>query len=243
MELNDNNKLFVSKLSNPISTSVDGHRFEIRVQTLFAILMLSHGRVPGFPNSEIVEIDQQTRVMKWNIDDFMLILQDSSSQKQHRIFFQVKRSFDIGENEAFRAIIRAAYYDFCDERFDRKQDILVLFCGNISCADLELLSSVHDLSEAQFSAESFFTKIREQGFKSEQFRKTVQIIEEEIKDCNEKATDEEVFAFLKCFRIWSVDLHHNDGFVLALMHSFVSLLHDSILVFKRDKIYFSLIFI
>lgn len=222
MELNDNNKLFVSKLSNPISTSVDGHRFEIRVQTLFAILMLSHGRVPGFPNSEIVEIDQQTRVMKWNIDDFMLILQDSSSQKQHRIFFQVKRSFDIGENEAFRAIIRAAYYDFCDERFDRKQDILVLFCGNISCADLELLSSVHDLSEAQFSAESFFTKIREQGFKSEQFRKTVQIIEEEIKDCNEKATDEEVFAFLKCFRIWSVDLHHNDGFVLALMHSFVS---------------------
>ena len=223
MELNDNNnKFYVSKLSNPISTSGDGHRFEIRVQTLFAILMLSHGRVPGFPNSEIVEIDQQTRVKEWNIDDFMLVLQDLNSTKQRRIFFQVKRSFGIGENEAFREIIRAAYYDFCDERFDRKHDILVLFCGNISCDDLDLLSSVHDLSEAQISAESFFTKIRVQGFKSEQFRTIVQTIEKEIKDCNKKATDDEVFSFLKCFRIWSVDLHHNDGFVLALMHSFVS---------------------
>ena len=220
--LDNQDKLFISQQSNSVSTSGAGHSFEVEVQTLFAILMLAHGRVPGFPNSEIIEIDQQIRVKGWNIDDFMLVLQNLDSQKQHNIFFQVKRSFDISDNKEFREIIRAAYSDFCDERFDRKHDILVLFCGNVSCDDLELLSSVHDQSEAQISAESFFSKIRVQGFKSEQFRKTVQIIDNIIKDCKKEATDEEVYSFLKCFRIWSVDLHLNDGFARALMYSFIS---------------------
>lgn len=222
MELNDNNtKLFVSQVSSSISSGGAGHSFEIEVQTLFAILMLAHGRIPGFPDSEIVEIDQQIRVKGWNTDDFMLIVQDINSPNRHRILFQAKRSFTIGDDDEFRKIIRGAYSDYRDPKFEKDLDVLVLFCGKVSCADLDLLASVHDLAGAQSSADSFFSKIGVSGFKNEQFRKVVQIIEKEIKESNPEATKEEVFSFLKCFRIWNVDLYYNDGFAYALMHSLI----------------------
>ena len=223
MEENDNNnKLFISQLSNSVSTSGAGHSFEVEAQTLFAILMLAHGRVPGFPDSEIVEIDQQTRVNRWNIDDFMLVLQDRHSSNRHKVLFQAKLSFKIGDNDDFREIVKGAYSDYCDPRFDKARDALVLFCGKVSGTDLGLLASVYDLAGTQKSAESFFSKVRASRYKSEQFGKTVQVIEEEIKKSNPTATEEEVYSFLRCFRIWNVDLQHRDGFVLAIMNSFIA---------------------
>ena len=223
MEPTDNQeKLFISQQSNPDSTSGAGHRFEVEAQTLFAILMLAHGRVPGFPDSEIVEIDQQIRVEKWNFDDFKLVLQDMHSPNKHKVLFQAKRSFVIGDNIKFREIVSGAYSDYCDSRFEKDLDALVLFCGKVSCADLDLLASVHELAGAQKSAKSFFSKARVSRFKNEQFGKTVQVIEDEIKKSNPAATEEDVYSFLRRFRIWNVDLQHRDGFVLAIMHSFIA---------------------
>ena len=164
----DQKKLFISQQSNPDSTSGAGHRFEVEAQTLFAILMLAHGRVPGFPDSEIVEIDQQIRAEKWNFDDFKLVLQDMHSPTKHKVLFQAKRSFVIGDNIKFREIVCGAYSDYCDSRFEKALDALVLFCGKVSCADLDLLASVHELAGAQKSAESFFSKARVSRFKNEQ---------------------------------------------------------------------------
>ena len=81
---------FISELSSPIATGAGGVSFEINAQTLFAILMLSHGRVPGFPCHEIIELRQQTRVEGNNIDDFLLVLKHSNTEVISNVYCKLR---------------------------------------------------------------------------------------------------------------------------------------------------------
>ena len=144
--------------TSSISTGGGGYLFEIKAQTAFAILMLTHGRVPGFPNSEIKEIHQQTRISGKSVDDFMLVLNDLNTKSSKRtISFQVKRSIEVGKKSAvFKSVIKAAYKDFCNPEFEKDRDVLVLLCANISYQKLDAYSYVHQFSKKQLDAESFF---------------------------------------------------------------------------------------
>lgn len=214
-------KQFTSRLSSPIATSGSGHSFEIDAQTLFAVLMLAHGRVPGFPNSEIIEIDQQKRVKGWNIDDFMLLLYNTDTNTQHKILFQAKQKIAISDNDDFKEIIKAAYYDYCDNRFNKQEDIIVLLCGALSRDEIDAISFIQDTASAHKSATSFFEEIRTARYANETCRDLIDVFKGVIQTIAENVSDEEIFMFLKRFHVWSVDFQHNDGFLLALMHSYI----------------------
>lgn len=146
--------------TNSVSAGGGGYVFEINAQTLFAILMLTHGRVPGYSNSEIKEIHQQTNVTGHHVDDFMIVLNDLTTNRQNIISFQVKRSIIIGDNRLFKSVIDAAYKDFCSPGFKADRDRLVLLCGAVSSKKIEAFHFVHDFSKTQLDANTFFESKR-----------------------------------------------------------------------------------
>lgn len=213
--------------SSSLSTGGSGNLFEINTQTLFAILMLTHGRVPGYSNSEIKEIHQQTNVTGHHVDDFMVVLNDLTTNRQHYISFQAKRSITIGNNTLFKSVIDAAYKDFCSPDFKMDRDRLVLLCGAVSSKKVEAFHFVHDFSKKQPDANTFFTKLFAANFASKEVREIVSLIQNHLQTIANGISQDTVFNFLKCFCVWTVDLHHDDSFVRALLNSHVAVAVNS----------------
>ena len=69
-------------LSNPFSTGGGGPNFENQVQTLFVVLMLMEGVVPGLPAFPIKRIKLQGRYEGYNTDDFIVFVEDQSGEQK-----------------------------------------------------------------------------------------------------------------------------------------------------------------
>ena len=226
--------------TNSVSAGGGGYVFEINAQTLFAILMLTHGRVPGYSNSEIKEIHQQTNVTGHHVDDFMIVLNDLTTNRQNIISFQVKRSIIIGDNRLFKSVIDAAYKDFCSPGFKADRDRLVLLCGAVSSKKIEAFHFVHDFSKTQPDANTFFEKLFSANFTSKEAKEIVSFIQKYLRTTSKDISQETVFNFLKCFCVWTVDLHHDDSFVRALLNSHVALAINNSII--SPKIIWSMVY-
>ena len=217
------------QLSNAFSTGGGGPHFEAHVQASYVTLMLTGGFAPCLPCWPINEIKLQGKVDGFDTDDLIVFVKAPNGSEIRKLLGQVKHGLQIGDNERFRAVIQAAWDDYCNPGvFTKGKDIIVAISDGLSTAELSAVQSV--LGEAQHpSTEQFIRRIDLGRYNSENTRDVLGIFRETLKKANngQCLSDAELHEFLRHFRLLGYDLGKEEGVVLSLLHSHISQRSDS----------------
>ena len=212
------------QLSNAFSTGGGGPHFEAHVQASYVTLMLTGGFAPCLPCWPVKEIKLQGKVDGYDTDDLIVFVQAPNGSEIRKLLGQVKHGLQIGDNERFRAVIQAAWDDYCNPRvFCKGKDVIAAISDGLSTAELAAVHSV--LGEAQHpSTEEFIRRIDLARYNSETTRDVLGIFRETLKKANngQCLSDAELHEFLRHFRLLGYDLGEEEGVVLSLLHSHIS---------------------
>ena len=212
------------QLSNAFSTGGGGPHFEAHVQASYVTLMLTGGFAPCLPCWPINEIKPQGKVDGFDTDDLIVFVQAPNGGEIRKLLGQVKHGLQIGDNERFRAVIQAAWDDYCNPSvFTKGKDIIAAISDGLSTAELAAVQSV--LGEAQHpSTEEFIRRVDLARYNSESTRDVLGVFRETLKKANngQCLSDAELHEFLRHFRLLGYDLGDEEGVVLSLLHSHIS---------------------
>ena len=214
------------KLSNPFSTGGGGIHFEAHVQASFVTLMLTGGHAPGFPHSLIVEIKLQGKIDGFDTDDLVVIVENPNSKERRRLLCQVKHFIAVTRsNTEFRKVIQAAWNDFNNPKvLTRGKDIIALITGPLSAIDTHNLPWLLDQARHTNDVDDFFRRVHQAKFGPSGRAKKLGAIQHHLKAANggNEVTRDELYTFLKQFRLLSYDLGNDFSVVLSLLHSHIS---------------------
>jgi hypothetical protein len=211
-----------NQLSNASSTGGLGVHFENKVQASFVILMLSKGFAPCLPAWPIRGIQVQGRYLGYSTDDVIVFVKrDDNSAK---LLGQIKHTIKItSKNKYFRDVVRSAWNDFNNKKlFNERTDIIALICGPLSAIDTNDVRNLLGYAEHAKSSKDFFQKMNLANFTSNSQRKKLEVFKDCLKEANDgvELTDEELWRFLKVFRLLIYDLDIK-GVTLSLLHSII----------------------
>lgn len=191
-----------SRLSNPFSTGGGGNYFEIKVQTAFLALMACDGFAPTFPQNRISKIQYQGKWLGFNMDDLIVYTND-----ENKLLIQIKHSVTFSKtNREFRKILDSAWRDFNNPEFNVEKDSIALITGQLSKTDIENTLTVLNWAKISDNAQDFYRKVDLTNFSSKGKRNKLEAFTSQIKHIDTKATDEDIFCFLKRFYLMVFDL-------------------------------------
>ncbi len=139
--------------SNPFSTGAGGSNFETRVQAAFVLLMLTGNSAPYFSDCRISKIKLQGRYDGYELDDFILFLENIRNGTPAKLLVQVKHEVSItANNQTFSEVIQSAWADFNNTNFDSTTDLIALMTGPLSATDIDHVRPI--LEWARFCVDS-----------------------------------------------------------------------------------------
>ena len=212
------------QLSNAFSTGGGGAHFEAHVQASYVTLMLTGGFAPYLPCWPINEIKLQGKVDGFDTDDLIVYTQAPNGGEIRKLLGQVKHGLQIGDNARFRAVIQAAWDDYCKPKvFTKGKDVIAAISDGLSTTELAAAQSV--LGEAQHpSTEEFLRRVELARYNSDVTRDVLTVFREALKAANDgqSISDAELHDFLRHFRLLGYDLGKEEGVVLSLLHSHIA---------------------
>ena len=206
------------QISNPYSTGGGGQHFEAHIQAMLVALMLSNGCAPCMPTWPIKKIKLQNKIDGYDTDDVMVVVEDVTSRRTGRFIAQIRHDVAITiSNTRFGKLIQQAWNDFNNpENFDREVDAIALITGPLSKTDTQDVPWL--LGQAKHTSDSheFFRNVAQSNFSSKQKRKKLKAFRAHL--C---VSDEDLYAFLKCFHLLTTDLGGDNGLLLSVLHSYL----------------------
>jgi hypothetical protein len=186
--------------------------------------MLSGGVVPCLPGWPIKRISFQTKHGGYDTDDLVVFVERGPAERR-KLVAQIKHSVTIAANNpTFEQVIQAAWSDFNNkEIFSRGSDILALITGPLPAVDVAQTRWMLDQAQRVADADTFFTMSKQAKFFSGDRRKKLDAFRVNLDKAagGVRLSDEQVFEFLKHFRLLSFDLDLDASVTLALLHSVI----------------------
>ena len=212
------------QVSNPASTGGLGIHFENRVQASFVVLMLTGGFSPCLPTWPIKKIKLQGKYQNYNIDDLIVYSEQQDGNGSAKLIGQIKHTISItSSDEEFRAVIQAAWSDFNNKDiFSEGEDVIALVCGPLSGTDTDDVRALLKQAEYSENATDFIQRVTLSNFTSQKQRDKLEVIKNHLKIANDniELSDEQLWRFLKSFRLLIYDLDIK-GVILSLLHSLI----------------------
>lgn len=201
------------QLSNAASTGGLGIHFENRVQTSFAVLMLTGGFVPCLPTWPIRKIKLQGKYQNYDTDDLIVHAKQPNGEKEARLLGQIKHSLSITKRDkVFGKVIQAAWSDFNNKGiFNEGTDVIALITGPLSSTDTDDVRTLLRQAEHSEDADDFIKRVGLGKFTSNEQRSKLEVFKEHLKAANNNIdlTDEQLWQFLKHFHLLIYDLDIN----------------------------------
>ncbi len=215
------------QLSNPISTGGGGTNFENEVQSSFILLMLSKGIFNPLGNNAIIEkIDFQARIKGYELDDIVVHAKSTLSNTPYKMLTQIKRNISIQKSDDdFREVIKAAWDDFNNTaQFNKNRDLLALITSALSANDCDAIYFILEQAQAVNNFQEFYDRINKTNFSSTNKIQKFKVIENLLTEANDNnaVSQEQVWEFCKCFRIFIYDLHIK-GICSSLLYTIIEL--------------------
>lgn len=216
-----------SKACPPACSGGAGYLYEYRVLTTYAILMLTNGFVPSFPNYTINELSFQTSKKGYLVDDFLIGL--SSQQKHCKILGQIKRTiYTTGSNDGFTNPLIEAWYNYKNpQKFEQKNDKFFIITESLSRTDYTPVMWLLDNSR-YLDFEDYITALNtpkvpptDAKQKFELFKKIISSADE-----SEDISDEKLYTFLRHLYILLYDLGRKESIIKSLFLSYISQFTD-----------------
>jgi hypothetical protein len=212
------------QISNPFSNGSGGAHFENRVQTSFAILMLTGGFSPCLPTWPIIEIKLQGKYDGYETDDLIVYCEEPISRKKAKLIGQIKHSINITNGDGtFGEVIQAAWSDFNNPKiFTEGSDVIALICGPLSGTDTNSVRPLLEQARSSKNSEDFVKRIERGKFTSNDQREKLKVFKTHLKSANNETdlTNDELFRFLRSFHLLIYDLDIK-GVVLSLIHTLI----------------------
>jgi hypothetical protein len=211
--------------SNPFSTGGGGSNFETRVQAAFVVLMLTGRIAPCLPPFPIVKIKLQGRYAGYNTDDFIVFSKQVHTEKEAKLFAQIKHDISItANNETFAEVIHSAWKDFNDENFDFATDAIALITGPLSVVDTNSVRPILEWARHSENENELLVKINTDILSSDAKRTKLDAFKAQLKAANNgiDVSDKQLWQFLKAFYLIGYDLDTESGGTLSLLQSLIS---------------------
>jgi hypothetical protein len=198
------------QLSSPISTGGAGIFFENKVQSSFVLLILSRGIFASIDNNAIIEkIDLQARHKGYALDD--MVVYAKKNNQVYKMLTQIKLNVSIqNSNSEFQEVIKAAWDDFNNpELFNKEHDILALITSVLNNQDNDAIYFILGQAQSSVSSQDFYNRIYKTKFCSKNKRTKFEIIKNLLIEANNNRaiSQNDIWQFFKCFRIFIYDLH------------------------------------
>lgn len=214
------------KLSNPFSTGGGGHLFEAHVQASYVALMLTGGCAPCLPCWSISEIKLQGKIDGYDTDDLIVFVRNPDTQETRKLLGQVKHSIQITHGSAvFGQVIQAAWNDFNNPSlFTRGKDAIALITGPLSAKDTHIVNWLLDHAKHTNGSDEFFRHVEKTNFSPSGSDEKLDAFRHHLKLANHNTdvSKDDLYQFLRDFRLLGYDLGKEEGVVLSLLHSHIS---------------------
>lgn len=210
-----------NQLSNASSTGGQGIYFENRVQASFVVLMLANGFAPCLPQWPIQEIKFQGKYQGYDTDDLIVFIKQGGNKA--KLLGQIKHTVKITNNKNFNKIIQSAWNDFNNKKlFNEGSDVIALISGPLSATDTNDVRLLLGQAQEAKDAFDFLQRISLANFSSNAQRNKLETFKNSLKIANNNVvlTDEQLWGFLKSFRLLIYDLDIK-GVTLSLLHSLI----------------------
>ena len=205
----------VSKISNSFSTGGGGTNFEQNIQALFLLSLLVEGFCPIL-NEPTTRVAFQAKRLGYDVDDIVVFTERKNGEG--KILCQVKHSITVSNSGEFKEVINAAWSDFNKERFDQKNDKIVLAVAYIALDSLKAIRDINDKANKLNNESGFISDIEQARYSSEKSRDILQV----IRNCLDEAiTDYELWKFCRCFTVVLFDLDYATSVNATLARSLI----------------------
>lgn len=204
MAINDNIGK-VSRISNSFSTGNGGGNFEQQIQAMFLLSLLVDGFCPAM-SERTKMICFQAKQLGYAVDDLVVITHRGESEGH--FLCQIKHSITATANDkTFGEVIRAAWNDFNNDGFDKRNDKISLATAQIAIGSLKALRFLHSQANASIDHTHFFNRIQQQNSSNRDSQEMLQAIEHHISQyIGHKPEQDELWKFCKVFVLLLFDM-------------------------------------
>lgn len=197
-------------ISNPFSTGGGGVNYEISVQTYFAASMILEWKILNLKAEKIKKIKLQGRYEGYDTDDCIIY-----GDNGNKLLCQIKHSISISKkNKTLKEVIEAAWNDFNDpELFNEENDGINVIVSGLSKVDIESMRSIYGWANSCENEEEFIKKIYTDKFSSKDKIDKFEILKYCLSKEKEDITNEEIWHFLRIFRIEILDVDSPNTYI------------------------------
>lgn len=199
------------------STGGAGTFFEQHVNAFWLTLLLVRAIPPILKDCGIDEIHLQTKRLKFNTDDFLLVGKNGSGETK-RLFGQVKRSFVVSaKNEDSVKVFRDAWKDFKGIDFDFTRDRIAIVTLRGSNNLLDHFNGLLDIAKGASDQRDFDTRLKTSGLVNDTAKTYFNNITSVIEDYEHgPCKPEDIWLFLRTLNLLSFDLNSSTSQTEAL---------------------------
>lgn len=211
-------------IGSPLSSGGAGYKFEIDVQTSFAVLLLAGSFAPCMPGMSIREIQLQGRHVGYHTDDLIVIVANEDGSNQHKLLAQAKSTVKFTKSDKeCRDVIEGAWKDFKNTTiFNPGRDAIVVITGPLTTTDTQHVRPILESARASKDAVDYFTKSKKAKFWSNKKREKLEVIRWHLDNANKApVSDEETWEFLCHLHLLGYDLDIKSGVTQALLHAII----------------------
>lgn len=213
----------IGQISNTFSSGGGGVHYEVHVQAMFLILLMTGGPAPGLPMYPIQSISMQTRSFGYYTDDILITAHAPESDESFRLLVQCKYSLHLrsGDPEFTKSII-SAWLDYKNQNiFTHGKDAIALITASIHHERSRELNWILDQAKCTENSRNFLEKI--EGVSSQKQRAMFLLLGKILKNHeNTELHQDELHGFLKHLYLLECDLGKLYGMNLTLIYSHLS---------------------
>lgn len=213
-------------VSNPAATGSAGTAFETRVAAACLTLLLTRGAplCLGAGILRTVHLQAGHLGLGWYTDDLLLEATDTSGEPM-KAALQAKRAFLLrrSDPECVKTL-RGALADFRNSgQFDQQRDVVALVTSSLSANVARGLRTLLDCARAALSADDMARRLAIPNYLGEDALKYNKTIAEILAGADGGAPcNEELWLFLRRFRVVDLDLDQPSGFTETMLRTLLA---------------------
>jgi hypothetical protein len=200
-----------------------GIGFEHRVQTLFAVLLLTEGVWDAFPKYKISSLKFQIARDGYNLDDLLVEFINAESGNKLTLLGQIKSTISCSKDDTdFTDTIQAAWLDFVNTyNMEGMEFRFALIAGPMNMKDTKILPWLLDKARSTGSHEEFLNYIEDPQTTSKEKHKVFALLQAAVGTANNDSFAESrlFWEFLRSFYIITPDLWYKGGITDSLCES------------------------